>query len=123
MKQPMPISLSTTDFPFLSPPKYDQLGNPLIDDFYDNIGTFEFWWNHGLISDSTYKSLNESCPYDSFLFPRNRCYQALEHAYAELGDINPYGIYDNPCNDLGTLSHNLKLPLVSKLAALFHFPQ
>lgn len=90
-----------------------QLGNPLIDDYYDNIGTFEFWWNHGLISDSNYKALNESCPYDSFLFPRNECYEALELAYSEFGDINPYAIYDNPCNDLGTLANNLKLPLVS----------
>ncbi|KAI5648687.1 hypothetical protein M9H77_34692 [Catharanthus roseus] len=87
------------------------LGNPLIDDYYDNIGTFEFWWNHGLISDSTYKTLNESCPYDSFLFPKNQCYKALENAYKEFGDINPYGIYDNPCNELGSLSNNLKLPL------------
>ncbi|KAL3520692.1 hypothetical protein ACH5RR_018841 [Cinchona calisaya] len=87
------------------------LGNPLIDDYYDNIGTFEFWWNHGLISDSTYKALNESCPYDSFLFPRNQCHQALERAYSEFGDINPYAIYDSPCNDLGTLGNNLKMPL------------
>ncbi|XP_027155772.1 serine carboxypeptidase-like 27 [Coffea eugenioides] len=87
------------------------LGNPLIDDYYDNIGTFEFWWNHGLISDSTYEALNKSCPYDSFLFPRIQCYQALESAYSEFGDINPYAIYDNPCNDLGTPINNLNMPL------------
>lgn len=58
--------------------------------------------------------MNESCPYDSFLFPKNQCYKALENAYKEFGDINPYGIYDNPCNELGSLSNNLKLPLVRK---------
>ncbi|KAK4485318.1 hypothetical protein RD792_007954, partial [Penstemon davidsonii] len=87
------------------------LGNPLLDDFYDNIGTFEFWWNHGLIGDSTYAALNESCPYDSFLFPSNNCSQALSTAYLEFGDINPYAIYDNPCRELGTLKNNLKFPL------------
>ncbi|KVI04995.1 Peptidase S10, serine carboxypeptidase [Cynara cardunculus var. scolymus] len=38
------------------------VGNPLLDDYHDNIGTFEFWWNHGLISDTTYQILNETCP-------------------------------------------------------------
>ncbi|PSR93016.1 Serine carboxypeptidase-like [Actinidia chinensis var. chinensis] len=88
------------------------LGNPLIDDYYDNIGTFEFWWNHGLISDNTYEKLNQSCPFDSFLYPRNNCYQALYHAYTEFGDINPYAIYDGPCYDANTtLLHNLNKPL------------
>lgn len=107
-----------------SSPKFEQLGNPLIDDFHDNIGTFEFWWNHGLISDSIYKSLNESCPHDSFLFPKNQCFSALENAYRQLGEINPYDIYENPCNnnDLGTLTHNLNFPLVSqKISALSNF--
>ncbi|KAF5959524.1 hypothetical protein HYC85_000733 [Camellia sinensis] len=87
------------------------LGNPLIDDYYDNIGTFEFWWNHGLISDSTYEALNESCPYESFLYPRNQCYEALTRAYSQFGDINPYAIYDGPCSETGTLLHNLKTSL------------
>nr|GEZ37980.1 serine carboxypeptidase-like 27 [Tanacetum cinerariifolium] len=78
------------------------LGNPLLDDYYDNIGTFEFWWNHGLISDTTYQILNESCPYDSFLFPSGDCYKYLLRAYSEFGDINFYGIYDPPCHELGT---------------------
>lgn len=90
-----------------------QLGNPLIDDMYDNIGTFEFWWNHGLIGDSTYASLNQSCPFDSFLFPTDECYQSLSTAYSEFGNINPYAIFDSPCADLGTtLGDNLKVPLV-----------
>ncbi|CAL5363508.1 unnamed protein product [Camellia sinensis] len=87
------------------------LGNPLIDDYYDNIGTSEFWWNHGLISDSTYEALNESCPYESFLYPRNQCYEALTRAYSQFGDINPYAIYDGPCSQTGSLLHNLKTSL------------
>ncbi|KAL3819993.1 hypothetical protein ACJIZ3_005898 [Penstemon smallii] len=90
------------------------LGNPLLDDFYDNIGTFEFWWNHGLIGDSTYAALNDSCLYDSFLSPSNICSQALSTAILEFGDINPYAIYDNPCRESGTLKNNLKFPLYTK---------
>ncbi|XP_024990476.1 serine carboxypeptidase-like 27 [Cynara cardunculus var. scolymus] len=78
------------------------VGNPLLDDYHDNIGTFEFWWNHGLISDTTYQILNETCPYDSFLFPSGDCYRYLLQAYSEFGDINFYGIYDPPCHELGT---------------------
>ncbi|KAL8052149.1 hypothetical protein ABFX02_06G194100 [Erythranthe guttata] len=87
------------------------LGNPLLDDMYDNIGSFEYWWNHGLVGESTYALLNESCPHDSFLFPSDDCYQALSTAYSEFGDINPYAIFDNPCAELGTLKNNLKVPL------------
>ena len=88
-----------------------QLGNPLIDDYHDNIGTHEYWWNHGLISDSTYKDLTKFCKNDTFLFPRNGCYYALDRAYSEFGNINPYSIYSPPCYETTTLGHN-NLPLV-----------
>ncbi|KAJ0045187.1 hypothetical protein Pint_06077 [Pistacia integerrima] len=91
------------------------LGNPLIDDHYDNIGTHEFWWNHGLISDSTYKDLQKYCPNQTFLFPQDDCYTALSVAYFEFGDINPYSIYTSPCYATGTLKNNLKLPLYTKV--------
>ncbi|KAJ6901919.1 hypothetical protein NC651_019652 [Populus alba x Populus x berolinensis] len=84
------------------------LGNPLLDDYHDNTGTHEFWWNHGLISDSTYEDLKKFCPNNTFLFPRNECYGALERAYSEFGDINPYSIYSPPCSAISTLRHNLK---------------
>ncbi|XP_065871948.1 serine carboxypeptidase-like 27 [Euphorbia lathyris] len=73
------------------------LGNPLIDDYYDNIGTHEYWWSHGLIADSTYQALKKSCTNDTFLFPKNQCYNALEEAYSQFGNINPYSIYSTPC--------------------------
>jgi len=33
------------------------VGNAVIDDYHDYIGTFEYWWTHGLISDETYEKL------------------------------------------------------------------
>lgn len=86
------------------------LHNPLIDDHYDSIGTHEYWWNHGLISDSTYKKLR-ACPSDSFLFPSGECYDALSRAYNEFGDIDPYSIYGDTCIGTALLRHNLRQPL------------
>ncbi|KAJ6772943.1 SERINE CARBOXYPEPTIDASE-LIKE 28 [Salix koriyanagi] len=83
------------------------LGNPLIDDYHDNVGTHEYWWNHGLISDSTYEDLKKFCPNNTFLFPRGECNSALETAYSEFGDINPYNIYSSPCNEISTLRQYL----------------
>ncbi|GAB4836462.1 Serine carboxypeptidase-like 28 [Ancistrocladus abbreviatus] len=87
------------------------LGNPLIDDENDSKGSYEYWWNHGLISDSTYKALKQWCISDSFLFPRGNCNRALYAAYSEFGDINPYDIASNPCTSSATLRNNLLKPL------------
>ncbi|XP_021295436.1 serine carboxypeptidase-like 28 [Herrania umbratica] len=88
------------------------LGNPLLDDYYDNMGTHEYWWNHGLVSDSTYNDLKKSCLNDTFLFPRDGCNSALNRAYGEIGDINLYNIYSPPCSGIATLKHNLgQIPL------------
>lgn len=81
-----------------------QLGNPLIDDYYDNIGTHEYWWNHGLISDTTYKLLQTHCPNNSFLFPKNQCNSALSTAYQQFASINPYSIYSKPCSNSASAS-------------------
>uniref|UniRef100_A0A803MER3 Carboxypeptidase n=1 Tax=Chenopodium quinoa TaxID=63459 RepID=A0A803MER3_CHEQI len=72
------------------------LGNPVIDNYLDNKGSFEYWFNHGLISDATYKALNKYCLNDSILFPKGECNGALFKAYSEFGDINPYDIYGPP---------------------------
>ncbi|GAV67698.1 Peptidase_S10 domain-containing protein [Cephalotus follicularis] len=88
------------------------LGNPLLDDYYDNIGTHEYWWNHGLIAASTYNDLKKYCPNQTFLFPKKECNDALTRAYAEFGDIDPYNIYMSPCSArIGTLKKNLERSL------------
>ncbi|GLT70108.1 hypothetical protein SLA2020_422060 [Shorea laevis] len=87
------------------------LGNPLIDNYHDNIGTYEYWWTHGLISDSTYQVLNRLCPHESFLFPRGECNATLYHAYDEFGHIDQYNIYGKPCPGITTLRQNLRQPL------------
>ncbi|CAK9163438.1 unnamed protein product [Ilex paraguariensis] len=84
------------------------VGNAVTDDFHDYIGTFEYWWTRGLISDSTYKLLQVACDYESATHPSSDCIKALTAAKLEGGNINLYSIYTRPCNDASSLQHNLR---------------
>nr|XP_043631807.1 serine carboxypeptidase-like 27 [Erigeron canadensis] len=81
------------------------VGNAVTDDYNDYVGTFEYWWTHGLISDSTYKALQAACEGSSSEHPPIECVSALRSAEAEQGNIDPYSIYTKPC----TYSSSLKL--------------
>lgn len=84
------------------------VGNAVMDDYHDYIGTFEYWWTHGLISDSTYKHLREVCDLESSTHPRSTCLKALSIAQNEQGNIDPYSIYTSPCNNTSSLKRNLR---------------
>ncbi|CAO2817845.1 unnamed protein product [Amaranthus hypochondriacus] len=75
------------------------VGNAVTDDYYDYIGTFEYWWTHGLISDTTYKSLKHGCLSGSATHPSIVCAKALDAADLEFGNIDPYSIYTRTCNN------------------------
>jgi len=89
------------------------VGNGVTDDYHDYIGTFEYWWSHGLISDSTYKSLRGACESGSSEHPSIICNNALDKAQQEFGNIDPYSIYTRPCNNTGSLKGNLRGRYVS----------
>ncbi|XP_020175672.4 serine carboxypeptidase 2 [Aegilops tauschii subsp. strangulata] len=74
------------------------VGNGLIDDYHDYLGTFESWWNHGIISDNTYRRLKASCLNDSFIHPSPACDAAVDVATAEQGNIDMYSLYTPVCN-------------------------
>lgn len=84
------------------------VGNAVIDDYNDFIGTFEYWWTHGLISDSTYKILQSTCDFVSSQHPSSDCVKALNLADVENGNIDPYSIYTRPCNSTSALRRNLR---------------
>ncbi|OWM70172.1 hypothetical protein CDL15_Pgr026022 [Punica granatum] len=84
------------------------VGNAVTDDYHDYIGTFEYWWTHGLISDSTYKALRVACDSGSSQHPSIDCMKALTIAEAEQGNIDPYSIFTRPCNSTGSLKQNLR---------------
>lgn len=84
------------------------VGNAVTDDYHDLIGTFEYWWTHGLISDSTYHALRAACPHGSSQHPSADCMKALDAASVEQGNIDPYSIFTRPCNSTSSLRHNLR---------------
>jgi len=73
------------------------VGNAVIDDYHDYIGTFEYWWTHGLISDETYEKLQLACEFDVYEHPSEECKKILEVAAAEQGKIDAYSIYTPTC--------------------------
>ncbi|XP_010464446.1 PREDICTED: serine carboxypeptidase-like 27 [Camelina sativa] len=84
------------------------VGNAVTDDYHDYIGTFEYWWNHGLISDSTYHQLKTACYSVSSQHPTLQCMEALRNAELEQGNIDPYSIFTKPCNNTVQLKSFLK---------------
>ncbi|CAN6894676.1 unnamed protein product [Brassica oleracea] len=96
---------------FKNPPinlKGFMVGNAVTDDYHDYIGTFEYWWNHGLISDSTYHQLKTACYSVSSQHPSLQCMEALRSAELEQGNIDPYSIFTKPCNNTVQLKSFLK---------------
>lgn len=84
------------------------VGNAVTDDYNDYVGTFEYWWTHGLISDSTYQTLRVTCDFESSTHPSVECIKALMLAELEQGNIDPYSIFTQPCNNTAALRHNLR---------------
>ncbi|RDX71295.1 Serine carboxypeptidase-like 27 [Mucuna pruriens] len=84
------------------------VGNAVTDDYHDYVGTFEYWWTHGLVSDSTYRMLRIACDFGSSQHPSVQCMQALRVAVVEQGNIDPYSIYTQPCNSTASLRRGLK---------------
>ena len=70
----------------------------MTDDYNDYVGTFEYWWTHGLISDDTYKDLKVTCDLQASEHPSVQCAKVLDSANIEFGDIDPYSIYTSTCN-------------------------
>ncbi|XP_050209298.1 serine carboxypeptidase-like 27 isoform X2 [Mercurialis annua] len=83
------------------------VGNAVTDDHLDYVGTFEYWWTHGLISDSTYRTLRLTCNSESSVHPSAECIKALYLAELEQGNIDPYSIFTRPCNSTALLRRNL----------------
>ncbi|XP_066366932.1 serine carboxypeptidase 2-like [Miscanthus floridulus] len=80
------------------------VGNAVTDDYHDQVGTFESWWNHGLISDATYRLLDATCVHDEIEHASPPCNAAYDRATAEQGDIDPYSIYTPTCNETSSSS-------------------
>ncbi|XP_075483816.1 serine carboxypeptidase II-1-like [Primulina tabacum] len=84
------------------------LGNILMDDYYDYKGMVEHWWITGLISDSTFQLLKNTCALSSRVHPSADCQKALDLAIQEEGNIDQESIFTPLCNKKS--SSNRRLP-------------
>ncbi|XP_039136100.1 serine carboxypeptidase-like 27 [Dioscorea cayenensis subsp. rotundata] len=84
------------------------VGNAVTDDYNDYVGTFEYWWTHGLISDDTYKDLKVTCDLQSSEHPSMECVKVLDSASLEFGNIDPYSIYTITCNMTESLKRTFR---------------
>ncbi|KAL6551608.1 Serine carboxypeptidase-like 25 [Orobanche gracilis] len=93
------------------------VGNAVTDNYYDNLGTVNFWWSHAMISDKTYKQLMSTCDFQRHLLS-NDCESVYYYAMdQEFGNIDQYNIYAPPCNNsdgststYGPTRHDMRLP-------------
>ncbi|CAH9090890.1 unnamed protein product [Cuscuta europaea] len=96
------------------------VGNAVTDNYYDNLGTVEYWWSHAMISDKTYRQLVNTCD-----FRRHKESDECESLYyyamdREFGNIDQYNIYAPPCNHSDGSSssrHHMRLPHQPRPAA------
>ncbi|KAL7598072.1 serine carboxypeptidase 24 [Lactuca sativa] len=97
------------------------VGNAVTDNKYDNIGTVEYWWSHSIISDTTYKSIKNSCTFSSQNYTE-KCDDAINYAWNhEFGEIDQYSIYTPSCNisSRNATSTRLKNSLVRRRASSY----
>nr|GEW84108.1 serine carboxypeptidase II-2 [Tanacetum cinerariifolium] len=73
------------------------VGNALTDEYHDHLGLYQFWWTVGLISDQTYKKLNDVCDNAFYMHPSQECVQIRENLLQEVGNIDPYSIFTPSC--------------------------
>ncbi|ONK68957.1 uncharacterized protein A4U43_C05F17800 [Asparagus officinalis] len=94
------------------------VGNPATDDFLDNVGSFQYMWTAGLISDETYNLLNVFCDFESFLRPSEQCNEILEVASSELGNIDSYSIFTPTCPGSTNFPRNKLLKRLHSVAKM-----
>ncbi|KAG9157710.1 hypothetical protein Leryth_021223 [Lithospermum erythrorhizon] len=77
------------------------VGNAVTDNYYDNLGTVNYWWSHAMISDKTYRQLVNKCDFKRQISKEsNECESLYYYAMdQEFGNIDQYNIYAPPCNN------------------------
>ncbi|XP_022870022.1 serine carboxypeptidase II-1-like, partial [Olea europaea var. sylvestris] len=68
--------------------KESMVWNAVINDYHDYIGTFQYWWTPGLISNSTYKVLRVTGNFGSATHPTSECVKAFALAGKKQGNID-----------------------------------
>ncbi|KAI3848386.1 hypothetical protein MKW98_005766 [Papaver atlanticum] len=94
------------------------VGNGLTDDYYNHLGSFQYMWTNGLISDETYNLLNTSCLSESYEHVSSKCQTILDQASKEMGDIDTYSVFAPSCTGTSTQSKMLIKRLFKKVGKI-----
>ncbi|XP_037432696.1 serine carboxypeptidase 1-like [Triticum dicoccoides] len=102
------------------------VGNPYLDDYMNTKGSYEFLWNHGVISDEVWGNISEHCSFGRF--EGTACGEAKKSF--KIGDIDRYNIYAPVCIESpdGSLHSSSYLPgydpcIGAYIAAYFNNPK
>ncbi|KAL9687236.1 hypothetical protein QQ045_031635 [Rhodiola kirilowii] len=92
------------------------VGNALIDYMHDSVGTYQYLWSLGLISNQMYIQLNKTCAVDStYLFKSPECKKNIHNSGKEIGKIDRYSIFTGTrtCQTSATKNHTIQRSLVA----------
>ncbi|GJW86821.1 serine carboxypeptidase-like protein 31 [Tanacetum coccineum] len=80
------------------------LGNPETSDAEDWQGMIDYAWSHAVISDQTYKTVRESCDFNSNdTWSNDHCSDAVDEVLKNYNKIDMYSLYTSVC--LGDLAN------------------
>ncbi|PWA47805.1 serine carboxypeptidase-like 32 [Artemisia annua] len=80
------------------------LGNPETSDAEDWQGMIDYAWSHAVISDQTYKTVRESCDFNSNdTWSNDHCSDAVDEVLENYNKIDMYSLYTSVC--LGDLAN------------------
>ncbi|WOG84650.1 hypothetical protein DCAR_0103834 [Daucus carota subsp. sativus] len=82
------------------------VGNGVMNDATDNKGTFDYMWSHAMISDETYRGLQQYCT--SPHYNRSKCNTLQFKVDDEAGNIDFYNIYGPVCSHSSNASRKTK---------------
>ncbi|XP_024373103.1 serine carboxypeptidase 24 isoform X2 [Physcomitrium patens] len=73
------------------------IGNPDIDNYWDQTGDIDFHYSHAMISTETYNGLKANCNFSDENCCSTRCEEFFATMNFEIGNIDYYSIYTDRC--------------------------
>ncbi|KAJ8622730.1 hypothetical protein MRB53_031259 [Persea americana] len=70
------------------------IGNALINDLTDELGMYDFFWSHALMSDENIDRIHKNCDFSSTNSTSKPCYEVSDY---DLGSLDIYNIYAPLC--------------------------
>ncbi|PIA48349.1 hypothetical protein AQUCO_01400747v1, partial [Aquilegia coerulea] len=89
------------------------IGNAVINDITDNIGMYDYFWTHALISDESRHNIGKYCDFSPNGTTQSKeCLNALNEAGANVGPIDIYNIYAPICSSSNLTATPKKASLI-----------